>query len=221
MEKDIVSNNGIRIIKSEGKVSLTENGIKIQRENRPVRGELIRVGFVYLVVDCSGSMAGYKLEQAKKGALNFAKDALDREYSTGLIQFESIATHLCGPLRDIEVLDGYLQKMETGSTTNMAEAITLTTKNLKDRAGLKAMVIITDGMPDDEQTALRAAEQAKSKGIDIITIGTDDADEDFLKKLASRAELNIMVPINRLEQGIASSVKMLPHKPSIITPPPA
>ena len=76
MEKRIVPNDGIKIIKSEGKVSLTEDGIKIQREKRPVRGELIKAGFVYLVVDCSGSMEGQKLEQAKKGALNFAKDAL-------------------------------------------------------------------------------------------------------------------------------------------------
>jgi len=219
--KNNVSSNGIKIIKSEGKVSLTEDGIKIQREKKPVRGELIRVGFVYLVVDCSGSMEGQKFEQAKKGALTFAKDVLTKEYSTGLVQFESVATHLCEPLRNVEILDRYLQKMEAGGSTNMAEAISLTTKKLKNRAGLKAMVIITDGMPDDEQAALRSAKQAKSKGIDIITIGTDDADEDFLKKIASRAELNIMVPRNQLEQGIASSVKMLPHKPSIITPPPA
>lgn len=206
-----VSSNGIKIIKSEGKVSLTEDGIKIQREKKPVRGELIRVGFVYLVVDCSGSMEGEKLKQAKKGALNFAKDALTKEYSTGLVQFESVATHLCEPLRSIEILDGYLQEMKAGGSTNMAEAISLTTKNLKDKAGFRVMVIVTDGIPDDEEAVLRVAQQAKNKRIDIITIGTDDADEEFLKKLASRAELNVMVPRNQLEQGITSTVKMLPR----------
>jgi len=211
MEKNIVKDNGIRIINSEGKVSLTENGIKIQREEKPVRGELIRVGFVYLVVDCSGSMEGQKLEQAKRGSLSFAKDALTKEYSTGLVQFESIAIHLCEPVRDIEVLRQHLGRIEVGNTTNMADAIQLTTKKLKDKAGFRIMVIVTDGMPDSEEAALKAGQQAKSKGIDIITIGTDDADEEFLKKLASRAELNIMVPRNQLEQGINSIVKMLPQ----------
>jgi len=211
MKEDNVSNEGIKIIKSEGKVSLTKDGIRIQREKRPVRGELIKVGFVYLVIDCSGSMEGQKLEQAKRGALSFAKDASTKEYSTGLIQFESIATHLCEPQRDVEILRQRLERIEASGTTNMADAIQLATKKLKNKAGFRVMVIVTDGMPDDEQKALEAAKQAKSKGIDIITLGTDDADEEFLEKLASRDELNIMVSRDQLEQGIASTVKMLPR----------
>lgn len=210
MKKDIVSSDGIKIIKSDERAVISQGGIKIQREKKPISGELIRVGFVYLVVDCSWSMEGQKLEQAKKGALNFAKDALAKEYSTGLVQFESIATHLCEPQRDIEILRQHLRTIEAGNTTNMTDAIELTTKKLKDKAGFRVMVIVTDGKPDNKQAALRAAKQAKNNGIDIITIGTGDADEEFLKKLASRTDLNVMVPKNQLEQGITSTVKMLP-----------
>ena len=32
-----------------------------------------------MVLDCSGSMSGYKLEQAKKGVLDFAKDANEKK----------------------------------------------------------------------------------------------------------------------------------------------
>ena len=67
MKKDIVSNNGIKIIKSDRRASISQGGIKIQREKKPIKGELTRVGFVYLVIDCSGSMAGQKLGQAKRG----------------------------------------------------------------------------------------------------------------------------------------------------------
>jgi len=212
MKKENVSDNGIRIVESEGRASITENGIKIQgEEKKPVRGRLIKVGFVYLVIDCSGSMEGQKLEQAKRGALSFAKDALTKEYSIGLVQFESEVTHLCEPQRNVEILDKYLQKMEAGNTTNMTDAIRLTTKKLKNKAGFRVMVIITDGMPNNEERALRAAEQAKSNKIDIITIGTSDADEDFLKKLASKNELNVMVSESQLERGIVSTAKMLPQ----------
>jgi uncharacterized protein YegL len=72
------------------------------------------------------------------------------------------------------------------------------------------MVIVTDGMPDNAQATLEEAQEAKNNRIDIITIGTDDANEEFLKKLASRTELNVMVASDQLEQGIASTVKMLP-----------
>ena len=211
MGKESVPDNGVRIVKSDERAVISQGGIKIRREGKPISGELIKVGFVYLVLDCSGSMSGQKLEQAKRGALSFARDALTKEYSTGLVQFESTAIHLCEPQRDIEILRRYLQKIEVSGTTNMADAISLTTKKLKDRAGFRVMVIITDGMPDNKERALRAAEQAKSNKIDIITIGTDDADEKFLKKLASKNELNVMVSNNQLEQGIVSTAKMLPQ----------
>ncbi len=211
MKKDIVSNEGIKIIRSDEQAVISQGGIRIQREGGPISGELAKVGFVYLVVDCSGSMVGQKLNQAKKGALNFAKDALAKEYSTGLVQFESAATHLCEPTRDIEMLRKHLQKMDVGGSTNMSEAIRLTTDKLKDKEGFRVMVIVTDGVPDNAQEAVEEALEAKNSRIDIITIGTDDADEEFLKKLASRTDLNVMVARHQLERGITSTVKMLPQ----------
>ena len=211
MAKNIEVNNGIKIIKSDKRAVISQGGIMIQREGRPIQGELTKVGFVYLVVDCSGSMSGDKLDQAQKGAFNFAKDALAKEYSIGLVQFESVATHLCESTRDIEIFSKHLQRMELGGGTNMAEAIRLTTEKLKDKAGFRVMVIVTDGMPDNAQSALEEAREAKNNRIDIITIGTDDADEKFLKELASRSELNIMIAINQLGKGISLTVKMLPR----------
>jgi Mg-chelatase subunit ChlD len=35
-------------------------------------------GIVYLVVDCSGSMEGYKISQVKQGILEFAQDAIKK-----------------------------------------------------------------------------------------------------------------------------------------------
>ena len=50
------------------------------------------MGTVYLLLDCSGSM-GYdsKLEQAKSGAIGYAKDAQDKGFSVGIIQFPTQA----------------------------------------------------------------------------------------------------------------------------------
>ena len=210
MKKKIPS-NGVEIIKSDKRAVVFQGGIKILRKGKPIKGTLVKVGFVYLVVDCSTSMTGYKIDQAKIGALNFAKEAVIKGYSVGLIQFDTHAVLICEPLRDIKILGKYLQKMETGGNTNMSAAIRLAIAELKNKPGFRVMVIVSDGEPNNQESALNVAKQAKYHGIDIITIGTDDADEEFLKKIASRTELNIMVNRDQLAQGIASTVKMLPQ----------
>ena len=57
-------------------VTIQQDGVLISSTGKSVSGSTIGEGYVYLVVDCSASMKGYKLNQAKNGALNFAKDAL-------------------------------------------------------------------------------------------------------------------------------------------------
>ena len=64
-----------------GTESITLGTINSHSENRK--------GMANLVVDCSGSMDGYKMSQVKKGILEFAQDAIKKEYSVGLIKFNS------------------------------------------------------------------------------------------------------------------------------------
>lgn len=197
----------------DDRIAISQGGVEIRHQGKPV-SMASTTGYAYLVVDCSGSMAGDKLNQAKKGCLTFVKDALIKGYLTGLIQFDSSALHLCEPQREISVLDQYLKKMEAGDATHMAKAIRLAHEKLNQRGGTRVMVIITDGMPNgpyDPEVSLEAGQNAKKDGIDIITIGTDDADQKFLRRLASRTELGIKVSGKQLERSIASTAKMLPR----------
>jgi len=210
-----VNDKGAEITRQspDGRMVISQSRVVIRHTGKPVSGVAIGEGYVYLVVDCSGSMLGDKLSQAKRGASNFAKDALAKGYSTGLIRFDSSARLLYEPHRGTSELNRCLDGLEAGDTTHMAKAIHLAHNNLKGRAGARAMVIVTDGMPNgdgDPRATLRAGANAKKEGIDIIAIGTDDADQGFLKKLASRKELGVRVSRKQLEQTISSSAKMLP-----------
>ena len=168
--------------------------------------------FVYLVIDCSGSMAGKKLEQAKNGSLNFAVSALNDGYSVGLISFNSNTYHLCSPINNLKDLTKSINSLRVQGFTNMTPAIEevifrLGTKN----HALRAMVIVTDGATTNPQATIKAADKAKQLGISIITIGTDDANFAFLSQLASDTELAKKVSSDYLEEAISSAARMLPR----------
>lgn len=214
MPEGKVPGKGIEITRrrQETRVATTSGGIEIRREGKPVSSQAITGGWAYLVIDCSNSMAGEKLASMKRGAAEFAGEARKKGYTVGLIRFSTAATHVCEPQKDVSGLQRYLATLEVDGTTNMADGITLATNQLKGRFGLRAMIIVTDGMPDSQEGAVKAANQAKKNGIDIITIGTDDADRGFLRKLASRSDLSVMVARSDLSKGIASTAKMLPER---------
>jgi Mg-chelatase subunit ChlD len=193
-------------------LSISQKSIEISHKGEPISAVAF-IGYVYLIVDCSASMEGNKLKQAKRGTLNFAKDALDKGYLTGLIRFDSSAKLICEPFKEITILEKSLASLEIGDTTHMAKAINLAHRLLEEMSGNRLMVIVTDGMPNgpgDPTASLSAGESAKRSEIDIIAIGTDDADKEFLKRLASRTELGIKVSSKQLEKTISSSAKMLP-----------
>ncbi len=168
---------------------------------------------VYLLVDCSGSMAdGNKITQVKKGAIGFAEEAQKKEYSVGFIQFASHAEHMLEPQNEIANLNIAVERLSADGSTNMAAAIQIARDKLLDRAGEKVICIVTDGMPDDKKAALDAAHEIRTHGIEIMTIGTDDADQEFLEELATRKELSRKVLRNQLERGIISMAKMLSGK---------
>lgn len=170
-------------------------------------------GIIFIVVDCSSSMAaGNKMEQAKKGAVGFADSAQKKGYSVGIIQFSWDAELMIGPQNNINSLQAEVDKMAANGSTNLTAAILLAINKLADERKERLICIVTDGMPDDAMAALTAAEKAKREGIDIMTIGTDDADKNFLTKLATREELSVKVLRNELEDGIKSMAKMLPEK---------
>lgn len=167
---------------------------------------------VYLLLDCSGSMKGDKLNQAKQGALNFAKEAKSKGYLTGLISFSSSAEHLCEPQPKAKELESYLEPMAAGGNTNMGSALSLAKRKFEERMGVRVVVIVTDGMPNSRQETSRAAKTLIKDGVDIITIGTDDADEGFLEKISSRKDLAKKVKRTQLEKGVQSVAGMLPDQ---------
>lgn len=210
---------GIEIVKQQGQssLSITVGGESVSTQGKPFDIQLNKQqAYVYLMIDCSNSMVGYKLEQAKQGALAFAADALKNDYRVGLISFDTEARIICEPVGDIQILTPGVKALRVGGSTNMVRAIKAAHSKLKDLAGTRVIVMATDGMPDDVRATLKVAQMAKDDGIDFIAIGTDDANQRFLGSLATRQGLSAKVSSDMFAQAIASASSMLPSPRGLI-----
>lgn len=169
---------------------------------------------VYLLLDISASMDEAKLRQAKDGGLSFAEDAIGKGYAVGIVHFSSWASVRTNPTTSLPPIRSGLSEVGLQATTNMAAAINLAGSKLADRQGPRAIVLVTDGYPDSADSALAAAREAKRHDITIIAIGTHDADDDFLKKLATASGLATTVADSELEVAISSAARLLPARTS-------
>ncbi|MCQ3804523.1 MAG: VWA domain-containing protein [bacterium] len=187
--------------------------------------ERTNAGQVFLLIDCSGSMSGGNLEQAKTGALEFSEKAYRQGYTVGLIAFDSYARLVLGSGRDRKALERAVGRLETGGSTNMSDALTLARSEFgDDRSAVRrsgshdfglqshhVAVVVTDGYPDDRTKALKEASTLKEMGVRIITIGTDDADPSFLDELSTHKGLATTVRSDQLSLAIKSAAKLLPR----------
>ena len=166
---------------------------------------------VYLVLDYSGSMIeGWKIRQARGGARAFADKALKAGYAVGLVQFATTPRKALSPQRTLDGFDAALNAWDPAGSTDMAAAIRLVVREFREFTGTKVMCLVTDGMPNHEGATLAAARDAKGAGIDIMAIGTDDADRAFLSKLTTRSELAVTVLRQEFHTAISSMALLLP-----------
>lgn len=170
--------------------------------------ETLLVKDVLLLIDTSGSMTGDKISQAQKGAVDFAKSAIQRGYATGLAIFGDRAAMVCDPTVESDVYQRKVTKIRVGlvgSSTDLAAGLELASKFKT----LAAVVVVTDGQSNSPDDALRSAAVLKQRGIEILCIGTDDADKMFLDKLATRKELALHVGAENLRNSLSHASQLL------------
>ena len=142
---------------------------------------------IALAIDCSGSMSGGELDDAKDAGSRFL-DNIDPSSRVGLISFGGSQVEVEMDLtQDFDELREAIENLRTRGSTPMAEAIALTREELlTDVQNVNVLILLTDGYPDDEDTTMTEAELAKEEDIRIIAIGVGEGvDSDYLEELAS------------------------------------
>lgn len=177
----------------------------------PIKKSFV-VGTAVLLIDCSGSMDGEKILLARKGAIDYGVEAAARNYNVGIVKFSSDAEVVYAPSAWDKASEKKIADIVPSGSTNMKDGILVAWKILGGTIGAKFICIVTDGMPNDREGAIEAAIRAKQSGVEIVTIGTDDADKKFLSDIASRRDFSFKVSSSLLDVAIADSAKMLPYK---------
>jgi len=159
---------------------------------------------VFLLLDRSGSMSGRKFEDAKNGALDFGLACINKGYQIGVVVFSDKAA-ATSATREPAALRAKINKLEcTSGSTFLESALTHTIQH-----NPAYVVVVTDGQVSDAVESLEVAARLKASGTEILTIGTDDADQEFIKQLASRSDLSVKVPSFELAQTINDTSKLL------------
>lgn len=140
---------------------------------------------VALIMDCSGSMYGTNISEARKAAATFVEHTLQPNRQVAVVAFPGgLKT---APTGDADQIDKALKALTPIGSTPMASGLAAARDALKSRAGVqRVFVVLTDGHPDDPQATAAEAHRIKRMGGRVITIGVGrQVQQDFLTSLCS------------------------------------
>jgi molecular chaperone DnaK len=140
---------------------------------------------VYLLIDVSASMTGDPLLKAQNAAREFLDKCDFTTAEVGLISFSETIILQAEATDNSRKVVAAINRLEPETTTNLSDALELAESKLIDRDRTRYIVILTDGYPDSPEDAVSKAASAKEQGIEIVAIGTGDADREYLRRLAS------------------------------------
>ena len=143
---------------------------------------------IVLLMDCSGSMYGRNMEEARKAALAFAEASLGPNRQIAVVAFPGGT--LCPLTSDPRRIQSAVESLTPIGSTPMAEGLAQARDLMKSRAGVQRVyVVLTDGHPDDPEATTAEITRIRTGGGRIITIGVGaQVRPDYLRGIASRPE---------------------------------
>jgi molecular chaperone DnaK len=168
--------------------------------------ELIRV---FLLLDVSSSMTGQPLIEAQTAAREFLSKCDLTTMEVGLISFSTLVALQSVATSNARRLHAAVHRLEAEGSTNLTDALEMARGQLVSGDRKRYVVILTDGYPDAPESALEQALAAREQGIEIVAIGTGDADRDYLRRLASSDQASIFARSGELVQAFGHIARVI------------
>jgi len=141
-----------------------------------------------LLVDCSGSMYGSAIQDAKSAARSFIEHSLKPGRQLSVVGFPG---GVLAPLTtDKNALQNAVTKLAPIGSTPMADGLRAAQNLLGIKAGIQRVyILLTDGHPDNPDATLAEAHRIRSAGGRLIAVGLgSQVQPDYLRTLASSDE---------------------------------
>lgn len=157
---------------------------------------------VLIAIDLSGSMSGQPVIEASKAAERFVEEIDLNVTSVGILAFGD-KVKMIQPLSNNKVVlkdtIRELQKVDVGIGTS-TQPLSYALKLLSNEKKAKYIIILTDGKwyGNNNSNVKNIAKHCKEKGIEIIALGFGDAEEKFLKSIASANENALYTTVGNL-----------------------
>jgi len=156
---------------------------------------------ICLLIDCSGSMAGNKLAEAKRAAVNFVQRQDLARHRLSLVSFESSPHRMLDLSQSATDLTMAANKIADGGGTRMDLGLIEAADTLRGATEQKIILLFTDGMPDDQADTLSAAANVKAAGIKVVAVATDDADVGYLASVTGDKSVVFYTSSGQYEKG--------------------
>jgi len=144
---------------------------------------------VALVMDCSGSMYGRNIDDARAAARSFAERTLEVENrQVAVVAFPGGTRSAL--TSDMGRIQTALDSLTPIGSTPLSDGLHDARDLLRPRAGVqRVFVVLTDGHPDDPDATVAEVHRLKASGARVITIGVGgQVQQAFLRSLASQPD---------------------------------
>lgn len=161
---------------------------------------------VILAVDLSGSMSGNPVAKAQEAMREFVRQ-MDADFTKiGLLAFADHTKMVVKPTNDFKRVIKGIDQIEVGDVgiCNRAEPFSDAYSELKmsrfdtNKDKIRYLVVLTDGVWDDPEYAVKQAKSCHKKGIEVMALGFGGADYKFLKQIASTDEFASLTNLSEL-----------------------
>jgi Ca-activated chloride channel family protein len=148
---------------------------------------------IVLLIDTSGSIRG-KVRFEQDAAASFFHSALQRgRDKAAVIGFDHAITLLQDYTDNPAVLDTAVQKIISGGSTSLYDAVVEATHKLAGRDGRRVIIILSDGMDNSSHiSSARALEYAQKNDIIVYAVSTNTRETMTADRIQGDANLKCL-----------------------------
>lgn len=172
-------------------------------------GFLTKPKAVVLLIDTSGSMSGQKLREVQTAASEFVSRQNLKRHDLAVVEFSSRASVVADFTRNETELQQAIARLSARGGTNLSEGFNLATSVLQNSDRTPNILLFTDGVPNNPPMAASIAQQIRASGINLVAVGTGDAQINYLTALTGDPDLVFYANFGDLDRAFRGAEKAI------------